>query len=151
MIADRDYLEQIGSKEIKELFTINAREIKQDVIDNVKSLDGDALVAAIDSAIAAGSWQNAQAIWDYIKSRRQQLRDNLSPEERAGLAAYVTGLQAQGTFVLMRGALEDYLPLGYRSKDLDKLIRFVSGDDFWSSLDGDAQTEMRNIANLVLG
>ena len=150
LIADQDYLEQIGSEAIKSLFTINAREIKQDVIDNVKSLDGDALVATIDAAIASGSWEDARAVWEYIKSARQQLRHNLSPEERASLTAYVTDLRRQGTFVLLRGALEAYLPVGYRSKDMDKLIRFVRSDEFWSSLDADAQTELRDIAALLL-
>lgn len=150
LIADQDYLEQIGSEAIKGLFAINAREIKQDVIENVKSLDGDALVATIDAAIASGSWDDARAVWEYIKSTRQQLHENLSPEERASLTAYVTDLRKQGAFILLHGALEAYLPVGYRSKDIDKLIRFVRGDDFWSSLDADAQTELRDIAALLL-
>lgn len=150
LIADQDYLEQIGSESIKSLFAINAREIKQDVIENVKSLDGDALVAAIDAAIAFGSWEDAQEVWEYIKHTRQQLRQNLSPEERASLAAYVKDLRRHGTFVLLRGALEAYLPVGFRSKDMGKLIRFVRSDEFWPSLDADAQTELRDIAVLLL-
>lgn len=150
LIADQDYLEQIGSNAIKSLFAINAREIKQDVIDNVKSLDGAALVATIDAAIATGSWDDAQAVWEYIKSRRQQIRENLSPEERAGLTTYVTDLRTRNNFILTRGVLEAYLPVGYRSKDIDKLIRFVRSEEFWSSLDADAQTELRDIATLIL-
>jgi hypothetical protein len=46
--------------------------------------------------------------------------------------------------------LEAYLPVGYRSKDMDKLIRFVRSDEFWPSLDADAQTELRDIAALLL-
>lgn len=150
LIADQDYLEQVGSPTIKGLFSINAREIKQDVIDNVKSRDGDALVATIDAAIASGRWDDAQAIWKYIKSKRQRLRDNLSPDERASLTSYVADLRNQRVVVLMRGALEAYLPVGYRSKDIDKLIRFVRSDGFWSSLDADAQSELREIAMLLL-
>jgi len=150
LVADQDYLEQIGSDAIKGLFDINGREIKQDVIDNVKSLDGDSLVATIDAAIATGSWGDAQAVWEYIKSRRQKLREDLSPEERASLTAFVTDLRARNTFVLMRGALEAYLPVGYRSKDIDKLIRFVRSEEFWSSLDANAQTELRDIAAMLL-
>lgn len=150
LIADQDYLEQIGSNAIKELFATNAQEIKQDVIDNVKSLDGDALVSIIDTAIASGIWDDARAVWKYIKSRRRRLRDNLSTQELDSLTAYITDLRKQGTFVLMRGTLEAYLPVGYRSKDIDKLIRFVRSKDFWSSLDADAQTELRLIAVSLL-
>ena len=150
LIADQDYLEQIGSEEIKNLFVINAREIKKDVIDNMKSSDGDALVATIDGAIVTGNWDDAKAVWEYIKSRRRQVQENLNPEEEARLTTFVTDLRKQGVFVLRRGPLEAYLPEGYRSKDIDKLIRFVRGDKFWESLDPKAQSELREIATLLL-
>ncbi|MET4273804.1 MULTISPECIES: hypothetical protein [unclassified Bradyrhizobium] len=55
MVADFDYIEQIGDVTIKSLFATNASEIKKDVIENVKSLDGDSLIKRIDNAIAGGS------------------------------------------------------------------------------------------------
>ena len=66
IIADRDYVEQIGGATIKSLFTVDADEIKKDVVDNVKSFDGDALVRGIESAMTTGSWRQAQDVWDYI-------------------------------------------------------------------------------------
>ena len=150
LIADQDYLEQIGSEEIKKLFVINSREIKQDVIDNMKSLDGDALVGSIDDAIASGNWEDARGVWEYIKSRRRQLRENLNPEEDDRLTSFITDLRKQGVFVLRHGPLEAYLPEGYRSKDIEKLIQFVHGEDFWQSLDLNVQKEFGEIAALLL-
>ncbi|MBL8073664.1 MAG: AAA family ATPase [Nitrospira sp.] len=150
LIADQDYLEQIGTEAIKNLFVTNARDIKQDVIDNIKSLDGAALVAAIESAIATGNWDGARAVWEYIKGRRRRLRENLDPEEEASLKSFITGLRKQGIFVLRRGPLEAYLPEGYRSKDIEKLIRFVRGENFWKCLDPDVQNELKEIATLSL-
>ena len=43
-VADHDYIEQIGGCAVRALFALDAGEIKKDVIDNVKSLDGTALV-----------------------------------------------------------------------------------------------------------
>lgn len=150
LVADQDYLEQIGSGDIKKLFAIDSREIKKDVIDNLKSLDGDMLVATIEEALVTGNWNDAKAVWEYIKGRRRQLRDSLSPEQEASLDTFVADLRKQGVFVLRRGPLEAYLPEGYRSKDIDKLIRFVRGDKFWESLDPKAQSELREVATCLL-
>jgi putative ATP-dependent endonuclease of OLD family len=150
VIADQDYLEQIGSNEIKQLFVVNAREIKQDVIENFKSTDGDALVAAIDSAVADGDWGDAKGIWEYIKSKRRELKGSMSAKETGELTGYIGKLRERRIFVLKRGALERYLPEGYRSKDLSKLIRLVRSPGFWESLEPDSQAELKEIAEAVL-
>ena len=59
IISDLDYIEQVGSHEIKALFQIDTKEIKTDVIENIKSLDGDALVEAIENALSNGDWKHA--------------------------------------------------------------------------------------------
>jgi putative ATP-dependent endonuclease of the OLD family len=150
LIADQDYLEQIGSEEIKKLFIVNAREIKEDVLQNIKSLDGDALVKAIDAAIAAGDWGDAKDVWEYIKSGRRELRKELSGGETTRLHEFVASLRRKGVFVLKRGALEKYLPVGYRSKDMNKLIRFVRSADFWNSLEPGSQAELAEVATALL-
>lgn len=150
LIADQDYLEQIASEEIKKLFVTNAQEIKRDVIENVGSMDGDALVTAIDSAIAAGNWEDARNVWDYIKSRRRELKDNMSGEDTKRLNDYIDELRRSEIFVLKRGALERYLPLGYRGKDLNKLIRFARSATFWDDLEPDSRLEFTDIAKAVL-
>ncbi len=55
IIADRDYIEEAGTDDIKSLFKLDEDEIKKDVIANVGSNDGNALVARIDEAMRAGS------------------------------------------------------------------------------------------------
>ena len=149
-IADQDYLEQVGSEEVKKLFTTNADDIKTDVIENIKSRDGDALVIAIDNAIGSGNWEDAKAIWEYIKSSRRALRKNLTGPERASLHQYINALRAKGVFVLKEGALEKYLPVGYQGKDLDKLIRLVRRDDFWDKLTPESRVELKEIATAIL-
>ena len=150
LIADRDYLEQIGSEEIKKLFVTNSREIKQDVVQNPKSLDADALIAAIDLAIDTGALLGAKGIWDYIKSSRKAIKDNLTAEEAQTLNRFIDELRRRGIFVLKQGALEKYLPLGYRNKDLDKLIRLVRGEDFRNAIDEQSRAELNEIAASLL-
>jgi len=51
IVADLDYIEEIGNEDAKVLFRLDEGEIKKDVIDNVKSSDGTALVARIDRVL----------------------------------------------------------------------------------------------------
>ena len=151
VIADRDYIEQVGDGAVKALFALNAEEIKKDVIDNVKSLDGSALVERIDQAIQSGSWDDASDVWAYIKSRRVRLKEALNKSEQDILDAFIEQKEADGVYILSRGELEDYLPIGYRSKDTQKLIELVSSDDFWDRLEVSVRDDFERMAMDFLG
>lgn len=150
IISDLDYVEQVGSPEIKELFKVDTREIKMDVIDNVKSFDGDALVQAIEQALSSGSWDHATQVWDYIKARRRQLRKDMGTEDAAVLDAFIVSKRTERVYILTRGSLEDYLPEGHGSKELDKLIRLLARDDFWELLPQQGKAELELIAKSLL-
>lgn len=130
---------------------LDTGEIKKDVIDNIKSLDGAALVERIDKAMDAQSWADAQDVWAYIKSRRVRLKDVLDENEEAILAAFIEQKKAKGIYLLPRGDLEAYLPEGYRSKDTQKLIELVSSDDFWNQLESGVRDELERMAIDFLG
>ena len=149
-VADLDFVEQVGTAETRALFKVDSREIKSDVIENVKSLDGDALVSAIEIAIATNDWRHAAEVWDYIKSRRRALRRDLSSEEGALLDKFIAEQRNGHLYLLSRGALEAYLPFGARSKDIDKLIRFVGNRDWWEMLPEPGRTELKDIALALL-
>lgn len=150
IIADLDYVEQVGDCKIKALFKTNSQEIKTDVIDNVKSLDGDTLVQAIEEAVSSGSWDHAAEIWDYIKARRRQLRKDMSESEKAALDAFLVSKRHERVYILKYGALEAYLPVGYASKDLNKLILLLEKDDFWEQLPQHGTADLEVIAKQLL-
>jgi hypothetical protein len=82
IIADRDYLSQVGSTEVKSLFKLDSKKTKSD-LNNPESHDADALVSQIEHALASGSWDSAKATWEYLKSRRTRSKLKLSePEQR---------------------------------------------------------------------
>jgi hypothetical protein len=151
VVADRDYIEQIGDEAVKSLFVLDVGEIKKDVIDNAKSFDGAALVERIDRAISAGDWTDAKDLWAYVKSRRIRLKDTLDENERSIFAAFVEKKKTENIYLLSRGTLEDYLPVGYRSKDTQKLIELVSSDNFWDQLETDVRDELKQMATDFLG
>lgn len=150
LIADQDYLEQIGDQSVKRLFVTNPTEIKKKVIEDGSSRDGADLVARIDKAMADGDWSDARNLWDYIKSRRRELKPHLEQEEREMLRAFLKTKADEGIFVLERGALEEYLPSGFRSKDLQKLIELVSGEKFWESLPLPQRDEIEIIVSRIV-
>lgn len=150
-VADRDYIEQIGNENVKALFVINREEIKADVIDNVKSLDGAALVERIEAAMNSGDWADAKDIWNYIKSRRIRLKDTLDKKEQGILAVFIEQKKNERIYLLPRGDLEAYLPVGYRAKDTQKLIELTSSNEFWDRLGSDVCAELERMAMDFLG
>jgi putative ATP-dependent endonuclease of OLD family len=150
IVADLDYVEDVGSADIRSLFKTTARDIKSDVIDNARSMDGDALVAAIDRAQITGSWDQVGQIWDYIKSRRRQLRTDLTSHELSVLQRFLDGKRAENIYILSRGPLEAYLPVGHGRKDMDKLIALLARTDFWEDLPPAGKLELELFATALL-
>lgn len=151
IIADLDYLEQIGSEDIKNLFVTDGKDIKKDVVDNIKSMDGDAFVARIDEAMKKNDWTDAEDVWSYIKSRRRRLRADLTAIDEARKNSFIKSKRTERTYVLSCGSLEDYLPEGYKAKDIDKLIRFLGLADLWGRLPTAGRDELLEISHSILG
>lgn len=145
LIADLDYLNEVGPAELRSLFEINNKGIKDGVIRNAGSKDGEFLVERLGEAIDSGNLEDLRGLWEYIKSRKRRLRSDLSEEESEALDQFISAQREDNIFILSKGNLETYLPLGYRSKDINKLIEFVS-DDFWPSLAPEARDEIQLIA-----
>ncbi|TYQ23418.1 AAA family ATPase [Pseudanabaena sp. UWO311] len=149
VIADLDYVNQLGTPEIKSLFSINEKNIHVDVINNPKSQDGRNLITLINEAITSGNMDDLKIHWEYIKGRQRKLRGNLNEEEQVLLDQFITSQREHGIFILSKGDLETYLPEGYRSKDLEKLIHLVNDPDFWDLLADSAQTELSLITDRI--
>ena len=150
IVSDLDYIEQVGTEKIKALFTIDSRQIKVDVVENIKSLDAGTLVEAIEHAVETGSWDDAKQIWQYIKSRRRTLRASLDDREKAELDRFILAKRSERLYILSKGPLEAYLPTGHASKSLDKLIRLVAERDFWEQLPSAGAGELELIARSLL-
>lgn len=145
VIADLDYLREIGSVEIAQLFSLRAARIKK-CVDNVDaSLDGRALVEAIRRTIDTGDITNLNSVWTYLSGRHTELTQPLAAADQALVDQFITAQRARGIHVLRRGDLEKYLPDGFRSKDISKLIQLVGSADFLEKLAPEALNELREI------
>lgn len=148
VIADRDYLKQIGSPDIKEFFTLHENEFKKAIIDDPTSRDGDSLLVQLESAVSSGSHDQLKSLWEHIRLRRGRLRMDLNDQQRGTIRDYVVAKRQEQIFILSNGDLESYLPEGYKSKQLDKLIRFIS-TEYWPELPEFAREEISAIAEGV--
>lgn len=148
VIADRDYLKQIGTAEIKEFFTHHENEFKKAVIDDPTSQDGNSLLIQLEHAVSTGSLDHLRALWEHIKLRRGRFRIDLNDQQQRTIHDYVHAKRHEQIFVLSRGDLESYLPEGYKSKQLEKLIRFIS-TDYWPELPKFAQAEISEITEQI--
>jgi len=150
VIADLDYVEQVGTTEIKGLFTVNKIEIAKRIIADPGSTDGASLIDRIEEAMASSSWGDAIATWEYIKSRRVKLKPELSEHEQQALTDFIKSKRSEGVSILRKGALEAYLPDGYRRKDMEKLITLVNADDFLGQLPDEGLDEVKIIIDWIL-
>jgi predicted ATPase len=149
IVADLDYIEQIGTDDLRSLFQVNEQEIQQDVINNVKSMDAAALVLRIDQAMGSGDWSDAQDLWEYIKGRRIRIKPELSNDEEKTLFQFIDSRKPT-IHVLKRGSLEDYLPEGMRSKDTEKLIAFLAQETFYDNLLPEGRAELDGIIDNIV-
>lgn len=148
IIADRDYLEEVGSAAVKALFVDAPKDVAA-AMRNGASLDGQALVLHIETAISTKNFEELKDIWTYIKSRHRKLKSPLDPAEQAVLNSEIQQQRTKGIFILARGDLEAYLPVGYKTKQVDKLIGLVGADDFWEKLPDYTRAEWTEICQAI--
>jgi predicted ATP-dependent endonuclease of OLD family len=129
-ISDLDYVNEVGSMEIKTLFNSNNQKIAKDVIKNPKSKDGDALVKSIGNAIATENFNELKEIWNYIKSFRRKLKLQLNAEEEAKLVKLINEQKENNNYILRKGDIEDYFPNGFKTKDLVRVIKLLQGQNY---------------------
>jgi putative ATP-dependent endonuclease of the OLD family len=149
IIADLDYLNEIGSHEIKSLMKFDPKDFRKKVVNDVTSRDGDTLVAAIDKAMANGNWEHAADIWQYIKNSRIKLDTALTADQKDLINNFVDSKKQDRVYLLKLGNLESYLPEHMKGKDIEKLIEFLRDDSFWNQIENNAQTELTAIADAV--
>lgn len=149
VIADLDYVREIGESSLKALFKASAKTIKEKVIDDPTSVDAACLITEMDNALKTVDVVALTELWEYIKARQSRLRADLQPEEQTQLDEFLKAKRTEGVFILSLGALERYLPVGYAGKDLERLIELVSEPDWWDALPTDSKIELQAICEAI--
>jgi len=149
-ISDLDYINEVGTEEIKTLFNTNNNKVAKDVIKNPKSKDGDALVKSIENSINNNDFTELKQILDYIKSFRRKLKLNLNRDEEASLLKLIEDQKENNNYILRRGDIEDYFPTGFKTKDLVKVISLLQGEKYNNWKVSQEYSELNKIIEEIL-
>lgn len=123
IIADNDYLYDIGDQEIKAMFEIDNRKIDNDILKNKKSYDCDSLIERLENYVKDGNKDSVLKFIEYLKSRKRKLKNELSEVEKNKLNTFLKNKESERIFVLEMGEIEDYLPKN--CKKLNNVIELV--------------------------
>lgn len=132
IIADFDFLKQIGDNNIKKLFKTSFKKINEDVVNKIGkgSKDGENLAKEIEKTILTEDISKLSEIWTYIKARNTKINEILSNDENMIIDEFIDDKKLEEIFILRNGEIEDYLPLGYKNKDTAKLIELLKDENF---------------------
>lgn len=125
-IGDFDCVKELGTPHIKSLFATSYKKIEGMVIKDRGSKDGELLSECLDEAIKSEDLLKLKEIWEYIKSFRRTIKDILSPEEQSQLDGFIENLEDENNYILKNGDIEDYFPIGYKRKGIDKVLELLS-------------------------
>ncbi|XOV85275.1 MAG: AAA family ATPase [bacterium] len=130
IVADRDYLEQIGSADVKNLFQIDGKSQAEALLDDKKSLDRKALVTSLRQFVGDGDREQVQNLLSYLDERHRALRLDLTEDEQRMLTKEYERLSDQGIELLRYGdgEIEDYMPA--RLTDIGDIVELVN-DSNW--------------------
>lgn len=151
IVADRDYLEQIGSDKTKELFEINLKSQAKSLLDDKKSTDRKELVSKLREYIESGNMETVFTFLDYVETRHKSIKQDLSDSEIDLFEAEVARLSLQGIELLKYGGgeIEDYMP--NRLTDIGKVIDLVSNGNWIVDIEDEAiRTHLATILSRIL-
>lgn len=149
VVADRDYLREVGDEKTKGLFVTDGGKTWK-ILRNKKGKDGNTLCNALEAAIKDKSLDDLRLFWDYLRMRGASLKSKMSAEEQAHLIADIEGLRAGRTYVLGKGEIEDYLPVG--CSEIAQIIELISNPQWYLELeDKEKATELSDVTCMLLG
>lgn len=127
IVADQDYLLMVGNSSVKSLFkpALKAKHFKGGTTRDVKNL-GDAL--------AEKDLDRASDAFSRLAGRHSRMKERLTKTERQLLNSELKRLAADNVFVLSRGAIDDYLPVGFKGDALDKVLKLNLNNGLWKAL-----------------
>ena len=149
-IGDFDVINDLdGSEEIKKLFKTNEEKIYKDVIKNKKSIDGKELVNQLEKSIDSCECKDLRELWEYIKYLRKEIDlERLEEKEQEKIIDFIKNKKAENIYILPKGEIEDYLPEGYKAKDVENAIKLINSPEDYNKWK--ETPEYKELENLII-
>lgn len=111
VIADLDYLKDVGNSIVQGLFRPDGAE-GWEALRQKKSLDGSTAVAGLRAALDDSDSTTLRSFLTYLEGRHTSLIEPLNEAQKRALEAEIRRLLADNILILRDGEIEDYLPPG---------------------------------------
>lgn len=151
VVADRDYLEQIGGPEVRRLFHTDVDSQVRSLLDDKKSFDRKSLVFTLKQFVVDGKKDKVLDLLSYIDDRHKALSSDLTGNEQTLIDKELEDLSFQGIELLKfgDGEIEDYLPV--RLTDIGAIVELVSDSNWIISIkDEVARVHLGEIVGRIL-
>jgi predicted ATPase len=136
IVADLDYLGEVGSAETKALFAPNAAKAWESFRQK-KGLDSSNAIRLLRGAIQGDDRAALLAFVDYLEGRHLRLMEPLTEEQNARLAAEFARLSAERILILRYGEIEDHLPLD--TSDVKAVVALTTDRNWINRVPGEPQ------------
>ena len=124
VVADRDYLTDIGSPQVRAFFERDTDKQWRVLTEGKKSTDRRAMIGQLAQAIDQKDLTQLRAFWNYFSNRHQKLRENLNEHETTVLTSEFATLSSKHIHILRYGEIEDYLPAGV--SDVNAIVELIN-------------------------
>lgn len=138
VVADRDYLCEVGSPATRALFVVDPTKQHDVLTKQKKSLDRITLIERLDAAVNAGDVDQLRDFWTYFRGRLQKMKDPLTTAESTAIERDLSRLRSDNVYVLRHGEIEDYLPA--HARELKSIVETLA-DRNW--INGVAEADRR--------
>lgn len=150
VIADRDYLTDIGSQQIRALFETDSDKQWKVLTEDKKSTDRRAMIGALEQAIYQKDISQLQAFWDYFRNRHRRIRENLNADESDALTRELEKLSSENIHILRYGEIENYLPVGV--SDVGAIVELIADRNWLNRVEHESRrVEIGELLCHVLG
>lgn len=160
IVADLDYVTDIGDSNIKNMLDVDNIKIEDDVVLNKKSKDGKNLMALFREIIAklkkgekvegTETFMSLNKFLEYVESRYRKLKDDLSEADKQLLYEFIDSKKSKSIFILKYGEIEDYFPEISKNRSLESIVEFITTEKLDRWYEKAEKDDMRKDLELII-
>ncbi len=132
VVADRDYLKQVGTEQIKKYLEPDPKRIKRRILKE-KSKDGLALTEVLISVtdkesekeINADEFKALKKLVIYLKGKHTKFSTSLTSSQKKEIGEFIKEQYKKGVYILKKGEIEDYFGSN-KFDDVEEAINIAS-------------------------
>jgi hypothetical protein len=135
VVADLDYLRDVGSAETKALFAPDGAKAWES-LKQKKGMDASTALSALRLATQNNDREALLSFLDYLEERHLRLLEPLTAAQQAVLKEEIARLVGEQVLILRHGEIEDHLPPGTR--DVKAVVTLTTDRNWINRVPGES-------------